>query len=629
MQSRFCKTTLCVVIMLLLAFVAIADERTEALDSELKLSKTITLSLRASSLKEVLANVEKATGVHLLVQREIAEDKATVWVKDQPAREVLRALAHCFNLCWSPSPSTEKQYLRLWMDRSYLASLHHHEYQDYQSIVDQYDKELKTTAGFVRSGSDYAPDDEMMAKLDTENVPEYHRQDRRRTAASSPSIGAMVLQFLALTEKQREDLYAGNHVTVTGAEISAEALKNWPDAKSFDYAIDRSVSGYMLRSAVRPGKPGTYLISSAYFDDSPYQKEADLAAKRILADPALDKELPAKDPKAPADIAIRFGEGSGAVPVTMSDGLLEIAKDANIPIVAQYVSEYSGANPDWDKGKVVLAASSAKKISERLAELGKQHTFAVSRDGEFLLGKSLLWHRLRLREVPEARIESWQNECSGAPAPTFNAFVDMSLARWEQTRGTIENSGFWFGTQCSRPWMIQLARCEYAFKIYGTLTADQKKWLTSEGEFPVSALTPNQQMDFMSGFEVREKPTFEHVVDQNWPDTASFSLEYLGFARATLSAVAGMRAVGEIAPEQGALDVPEDTAPEDVMKLRNKRVEALLGSLKTKLLSQVAKDHPEIAAKDISVYSMRHYVFTLKLGDNERKCDLVCSERMR
>jgi len=125
MLSRICKTTLCVVILLLLAYVAIADERTEALDGEPKMSKTITLSLRAASLKEVLASVEKATGMHLLVQREIAEDKATVWVKDQPAREVLRALAHCFNLCWSPSPSSEKQYLRLWMDRGYLASLHH------------------------------------------------------------------------------------------------------------------------------------------------------------------------------------------------------------------------------------------------------------------------------------------------------------------------------------------------------------------------------------------------------------------------------------------------------------------------------------------------------------------------
>lgn len=619
------RIALCLTLTLLLAITVVADERTTALDTEAKLNKNLTLSLRAASLKEVLAKVEQATGVHLLVQREIAEDKATVWVKDQPAREILRALAHCFNLCWSPSPTTDKHYLRLWMDRKYLASMYHRDYQDYLAIVDQYDKEMQITAKTVRSGENYEVPAELMRKLSKEDVPEYHRQDRRGMASRNPNIGAMVLQFLALTEKQREQLQAGNHVTVTGAEISPEALKKWPDAQSFDYSTDRSASGYMLRCGARPGKVGgTYLISSAYFDDSPYEQEAELVAKGLLADPELAKDLP-RDPKLATDIAIHPGEGSDTVPGTMSDGLLELAQAANIPIVAQFVSRYEGANPDWATEKVQLPTSSAKKTGERLAELVKQHTFTVFRDGEFLLGRSLLWHRLRLREVPETKIRMWQKECCGLSSPTFNGYVDMASMRWEQIRGTIDNTRYWFGGQ----WLIYLARCEYPLKVYGSLTSDQKRWLASGSELPVSALTPDQQVYFMAGFEMREKPTFENVTDQNWPETASFSMQDAGYENASLVAVAGMRTLGEVEPDPGALQIPKDTPKEDMEKVYFRQIDELRPSLEKKLLGQVAKDHPAVPAKDIGVYCLRDYVFTLKLGEHSRKCVLVCSVKVK
>ena len=262
------RIILCLAIVMVLTVVAVADERTVALDDEPKLSKSITLSLRAEPLKDVLGEIQKATGVRLLVQREIAEDKATVWVKDQPAREVLRSIAHCFNLCWSPSSTTDKQYLRLWMDRGYLASMHHREYQDYLSIVGMFDAELKATAEYVRSGQEFTLDSAMMEKLQTKNYAEYIRLGKRNNILQNKNLSAMVVQYLALSDKQRESLFAGYHVKIPAAEISAEALKTWPDANSFDYAIDRTVSGYILRCAARPGQ-GTFSIASAYFDNFP------------------------------------------------------------------------------------------------------------------------------------------------------------------------------------------------------------------------------------------------------------------------------------------------------------------------------------------------------------------------
>lgn len=618
------RTTLCLMLLMLsMTIAAAADNRTSALEYESKLDKSITISLRAATLKEVLSAVEKATGVHLLVDREIAQDKATVCVKDQPARDVLRALAQCFDLGWSTSPSgADKPYLRLWADRDYLAHMADRDYQDYLSIVGQYDKELKATAAFFGTEGGFQPPPELMAKLQKEDVPEYHRLERRGNASRSPTTGASVLQFLALSEKQREQLQSGEHVVVSGAEIAAEALKLWPEAKSFDFTTDRTVSGYMLRCAPRPLKVGgSILLSSAYFDDSPYTKEADKAAKRILADPEMDKALP-EGAKIATDAPIKPGDGSAAVPATMSDGLLELAKIANIPVVAQYVSEYRAASPpDWTKLNVALPPSAAKKISERAAELGKEHTFAVGRDGQFLLGKCLLWHRLRLREVPEATLRAWQKECCGLPFPTFNGFVAMAQMRWEQVRGTIENERKYLGMES----LIHLARSEYPLKIYGTLTDDQRKWLQSGKELPATALTSDQQSYFMSGFEVREKPTYEGAKDQNWPSTASLSLQESGYYGLTVYARAEMRPLGELQSDFSALKVPENTPQEDRSKVARKLAEDQLAATQTKLRAQIAKERPEVAAKDIGTYTLRYYYFTLKLGEAKRECEMVCS----
>lgn len=453
------RTTLFLILTaLLMTTTAFADDRTAALDYEPKLDKAITLSLRAAPLKEVLVEVEKATGMHLLVQREISEDKATVWVKDQPAREVLRALAHCFNLGWSPSPRTaDKPYLRLWMDRDYLTSMADRDRQDQVSIMEQWDKELKASSTYLQAGATpYEPPRELMAKLTKDDVPEYHRLERRGIASNSTAVGAAVLQFLALTQNQRDQLYAGEHVTVSGAEIGADVLKRWPEAKSFDFATERSISGPMLRCAIRPSKVGgTNLMSSAYWEDSAYVKEADMAAKRVLADLELDKPLP-EGAKIASEVAIAPGEGSAAVPATMSDGLIELAKMANTPVVAQYASEYRAVAKDWDKLKAGLKPSTAKKVGERVAELGREHVFTVDREGQILVAKCLLWHRLRLREAPEANIRAWQKEASGLPFPTFEGFVSMGAMRWEQIRGAIENEKYFLGVQT----LIHLARCE-------------------------------------------------------------------------------------------------------------------------------------------------------------------------
>lgn len=487
-----------------------------------------------------------------------------------------------------------------------------------------FDTELKATAEYVRSGQEFTLDPAMMDKLQTKDYAEYIRLGKRNDILQHKNCSAMVLQYLALSDKQRESLFAGSHVKISTGEVSAEAIKTWPDAKSFDFAIDRTVSGFILRCAARPGQ-GTFSIASAYFDNSPYEKQADMAAKQTLADPAWDKELPPPAPDAPVDTSLHPGEGSAVALATMSDGMLDVAKRANIPVVAQYVSEYNGATEDWTKGTVSCPASTAKKIGERLAELGKQHTFVIISDGEFLLGRSLLWHRQRLREVPEEKIRASQKEFSGLPLPTFGGCVDLAAQPWEQIRGAMGNWRNWFGPQYPR-WFSE---CSYALKLYGSLTASQQQWLLSGRELIGSALTPDQQAVFMSAFEVRENPTYEKAVDQDWPAKASFSIGDGDFVDSTLFAVAKMLPIDQMPVEQSLLHIPEGTPEKETAGVLNKQIEALLPSLKAKLLDKVANDHPEIHAKDVSFYRERSCVFNLKLADQTRTCLFVYSDRVK
>lgn len=129
----------------------------------------------------------------------------------------------------------------------------------------------------------------------------------------------------------------------------------------------------------------------------------------------------------------------------------------------------------------------------------------------------------------------------------------------------------------------------------------------------------------MSGFEVREKPTFEGVKDRNWPSTASISLQESGYAGLTVYARAAMKALGEVSPEWTGFNIPKDTPPDEAEKIIKKQIGDTLAETAKKLRAQVAQEHPEVKAKDVTVYHLRYYVFTLKLGETSRTCEMVCS----
>lgn len=632
------------------------DIRTAALDGVPGLDKPITLSLRAASIREVLDKVEADTGVRLRPDRAIAEDKATIWVKDKPARDVLRALARCFNLCWTESEVGSLRYLHLSMDRDSQSELRRRHYEDYLAIVKQFDTELEAAAQFIRAGQTYqAP------QYDPTRFPnrdEYERLTRRRWLTQVPPFAAMVLQCLKLSESQKKSLLDGNVVQVSTEAIAQEAKEKYPEATSFSCWVERSLGGYLLQVSLQPAmQPWDWLLLAvAIFDDSRYDKTVQKANQDLLKDQALARELPSPKPKeqastptpkpdektaapTPAQVSSaqgapapgyrpdeilpnvpRPGEGSGATPTTMSDGLVPIAKAAELPVVAQYLSEYAGASNTGTQGK----------IGERLAQLCTQHRFTIERDSDFLLAKSLLWHRLSAREVPEEKIRRWQRAFGGLPAPTFDAAVEMGSLSWDQIRGIINNSPFWFGSLD----LAVLAPSEYALKLYASLTAAQKRALSQGAEIPVSALKPAQQHLFIQAFEGRARPSYAKAQDPAWPGTAGLSLADARLAGSRLTAAADMKALGsedlmEYVPQEQKTHVGSTGDSSSTSYTLTRPPDEYIPKAAKALADRVAAEHPEIPPKQIAVYATRRTAFRLRIGEETDETRLTYSVKVR
>ena len=591
-----------------------SDVRTAALDSKPELDKPISLTMRAAQIREVLDKVQAETGARLRPEREIADDKATVYVKNKPARDVLKALAHCFNLCWAESEIGSVRSLRLCTDRDSSAAIRQRQYDDYLAILKQFDTELQATATYLRSGQQF----ERPPYVQGQNMDEYWRLGQRWYATRSPDGGAMVLQFLNLSESERKDLFGGKELTFAGGAIAEEAKKHYPEATSFRFWIEPSLAGYLLQGSAQPAmEPKDWvLLTMALFDDSRYDKVVQSANEALLKDTALAKDLPAlKNEEKVVKEVSKPGEGSGATPMTMSDGLLPIAQAIETPVVAQYISEYQPALP------------SAIKAGERLAQLCAQHKFIIERDGDFLLAKYALWHRMKDREVPEATIRRWQASSAGLPYPTFDALAEMGSMSWGQVRGTINNARYWLGM----PDLSEIARCEYPLKLYASLNPTQQRTVWSGVRINVSSLKPEQQVLFMQAFEIKSRPTYAQAKDASWPQKAQFSIQDQGPGGASLVAVAQAHVLGsanlmDSVPKEFK-DMPADQAYQYMLTHR-KEVDELVSNAAKQFLDKIASEHPEIPRKSISIYAERECIFQLTLEDHPSTNDLIYCMKM-
>ncbi len=68
-----------------------------------KLFKTVTLTLKHAAFEEVCQELKRQTGVEIDCGRNVADDNATIFVTNRPAREVMREISRVFGFIWERS----------------------------------------------------------------------------------------------------------------------------------------------------------------------------------------------------------------------------------------------------------------------------------------------------------------------------------------------------------------------------------------------------------------------------------------------------------------------------------------------------------------------------------------------
>src|SRR5207244_1180457 len=102
------------------AVAATKETQGHALDA--RLLRKVTLQEKGVALSDFCAEMQAQTGVELSASRAVADEKVTVFVKDRPARDVMREVARLFGDFWSRSGSAGKYRYLLDQDlKSQLA----------------------------------------------------------------------------------------------------------------------------------------------------------------------------------------------------------------------------------------------------------------------------------------------------------------------------------------------------------------------------------------------------------------------------------------------------------------------------------------------------------------------------
>jgi hypothetical protein len=83
-----------------LAAAALKAWKQEAQKVDPRLARQVTLALKATAVDEFCAAMREQTGVRLRASRGVGDEKVTLFVRERPARDVMRAVARLFGYKW-------------------------------------------------------------------------------------------------------------------------------------------------------------------------------------------------------------------------------------------------------------------------------------------------------------------------------------------------------------------------------------------------------------------------------------------------------------------------------------------------------------------------------------------------
>jgi hypothetical protein len=412
----------------------------EAQIVDARLFRKVALHEKGTSLQDLCAKLEKQTGVKVSASRGIRDEKASVFVNQLPARDVMRAVARLFNGYWQ----------RTGEEGAYEYALK----QDFKSQIAEENLRNKDM-------------DAALLALD-------------EAIAVGPRNTPAVQAYLQLTPAERSALRAGKEIRFsTGEALPGGFPAGWaksllesfgtiglPDGNftpaetpGFEAAVTLSLVHSELgqlslecQSSVHgPGLPGIASMKTLGTGRSPSSEKPDnrAANKGLEADPAFGGEVSlAPKPCGKPDFKTAFGvdfdkrihigddlQNSVAPPtphVNSADVWEAVHEKTGLPIIADY---YTHLYPTDD------FTVNKRPLFDALCRVADALGVHWKKDGDFLLCRSTSFFWDKIKEVPNRLLDRWQKDREANGGLPLDDLLEMTTLTDQQLDSLFVGQG--------------------------------------------------------------------------------------------------------------------------------------------------------------------------------------------
>jgi hypothetical protein len=538
----------------------------EAKVVDTRLFRQVTLALKGVSLADFCAALQERTGVTLHASRAVADEKVTVFVKEQRARDVMRAVARLFGIHWERAGEEGTYRYELMQDlqsrlaeeelrnrdadaavlamdarmeqfRPYLAmsveEMQRRSAENRQTYLLLFDVLYNTGWGGMQVYHHLTPanraalmaGEELVFRPDAPNPDQRLPEEWQRPILQS-SVSHIRIHDVSVPMAEVQGIRINqvrlklNRSEVGQATLVVRIAASWKNERGLTASTFHDVELATGRSP-SVANPDNARVNAALRHQPLFDRAVTLQPE--VTCPSLKGLRP--DKEMAQFHSLSLGSPSFREPHVFSAEVWEVVhRETGLPIVADYFTRMHRL----DKVSVI-----EKPLFDALCTVSDGLGVRWTKDGDFLLCRSTshLWDRLK--EVPDRFLRQWITSRDANGGLPFAQFLQMAMQPDAQLDSEVEAEAI---RHCLglREWGHLTWRPTRArTRLLTTLTPEQMHRALEYTGLPYRELTPEQQQDCLQAeLEVQKAVerqggnTFTPITAELL-DTAAIYAEYI------------------------------------------------------------------------------------------------------
>lgn len=501
-----------------------------------RLAQKVTLEARGKSVRAILSDLSKMTGITLYAgyndaDWQVRDRKMNIFAKDATLAHLLSSIARVMNFKWSIRGEPGAYTYRLYMDRRALLDAESKRQREQQMIEQKRtDSRMKMLEGFA-SIANLSPEE--MEMLRNENPFMYIIARSGLASSLSGFFGEVPMSIDALASGQQLTMNAGmlSPRAQQGLVQSLHQLKKLQESFGDKvHPLPDGIASDMSRVTVRlnshmemmEGRPEANLLLGLMTIEY-YEPESDRTRNEVV--PFFDPE--SKFSKLIGELLLEREE--------TGKSLKDVAKDHELEFMEAYlasVQPYDFGEPvvehpyDPELLKKIKMEVASRRLDDVQAELARSSGFAVVSDDfgvNFGVFRSLAqdeeveirevldniaqgfrynwekhesiiefrdryWFRKRAAQIPEAWIEAWRKALKETKTLDLDALSQIAALTQEQINANLVPDQVISGSGVLG--IVMIGRD--VLRLYSVLNSGQRTALFSESGLDLRHLSPDQ-----------------------------------------------------------------------------------------------------------------------------------------